>query len=73
MSSKQEENDSSDNEYGNHSVDFTDEDLIKFYVNRRVLAWCKENHPEIFKESEVIFKNILEKKETTGNILDEKS
>jgi len=73
MSSKQEESDNPNNECGNHSIDFTDEDLIKFYVNRRVLAWCKENHPEIFKESEVIFENILKKKKTTGNIIDEKA
>ena len=55
-----------------YSVNIGKEDLIQIYVKQWVLAWCKKNHPEIFKKAEKKIKNILNK-EGSGNVLDEKA
>ena len=36
----------------NYTLDIKDEELIKIYIQRFVLEWCKKYHPEVLKRAE---------------------
>jgi hypothetical protein len=48
---------------GNYSVNVDPEDIVRIYVNKWVLMWCKKYHPEAFKEAEEFIRGILNESE----------
>lgn len=55
-----------------YSIDLNEEDLVKYYVNKLVLDWCKTKHPEIFIKAEECVSLALQNKDP-GSIIDEKA
>ena len=41
-----------------YKVNVDPENLIRIYVDKWVLKWCKEHHPEAFVEAEKFIKNL---------------
>jgi len=48
---------------GKYSVNISKEDLIDIYVRKWVLKWCKEYHPEAFKEAEKFIRDLMDQNE----------
>ena len=46
-------------ELGNFTVNYTESDLITYYVNEWVMRWVREYHPEAFEKAEAEIKRIL--------------
>jgi hypothetical protein len=42
-----------------HNVDYTEEDVIGYYVRQWVMEWVSKYHPEAFKEAEKFVKDYL--------------
>ena len=42
-----------------HSVNYTEEDIVGYYVRQWVMEWVKKYHPEAFKEAEKFVKEYL--------------
>jgi energy-converting hydrogenase A subunit M len=41
-----------------YALNIDTEDLINIYVRKWVLKWCKEYHPEAFREAEKFIRNL---------------
>jgi hypothetical protein len=42
-----------------HSVNYTEEDIIDCYVRQWVMEWVKKYHPEAFEEAEKFVREYL--------------
>lgn len=42
-----------------YTIDIEESDLIDIYVNKWVLRWCKQYHPDAFKEATNFIKGLL--------------
>ena len=43
-----------------YSLNIDPEDLIEIYIDKWVLKWCKEYHPEAFEAAEKVMRKLMD-------------
>ena len=46
--------------FGKYRVNIDPEDLIEIYIDKWVLKWCKEYHPEAFEAAEKVMRKLMD-------------